>query len=190
MSHFEIVVISAPSFIQDEAELICNLFQAGLKHFHIRKREEPISDKTYRLIDTIPLAYHKNLVWHASNGLLKPNSITKEHTSSFKTNENKTWHSLGIKSPEEVSLIPDETAYTLCSPVFNSVSKPGYSANKAWESCPQSSANLYALGGVTDKNIVALKQHNWKGAAVLGHIWGKPKEAIKRFKTLQELVNG
>ncbi|GBF93451.1 hypothetical protein Rsub_06584 [Raphidocelis subcapitata] len=67
--------------------------------------------------------------------------------------------------------------YAFLSPVFDSISKPGYSAAgfeaaavRRTASAP-GAAPLIALGGVTPGNLAAAADMGFAGAAVLGAVW-------------------
>lgn len=80
--------------------------------------------------------------------------------------------------------------YLFLSPVFNSISKPGYAgfADASFtlqKSSPQ--PEVIALGGIDATNIHQLKAMNFDGAAVLGSIWQQPEQAIFNFKVLQKI---
>ena len=87
------------------------------------------------------------------------------------------------------------------SPVFNSISKPGYNGSinineiaavrkmlgEENRYCPA----ITALGGV-DKNVIqTLKQHGFDGAALLGAIWNNssPVAAFLETKTAIDLAD-
>lgn len=74
--------------------------------------------------------------------------------------------------------------YAMLSPVFDSVSKPGYRAAfsdgqlRSLEGCPN---EIIALGGVTPERLHLLSDYNFSGFAMLGAIpWRSPEE-IKTF---------
>lgn len=75
--------------------------------------------------------------------------------------------------------------YSFLSPVFDSISKPGYKGAFANVKVESLSEQIFALGGVTQENIEQVFDKGFYGAAVLGAIWSKPEGAIKNFKELE-----
>ena len=187
---FEIVVLSAPHLLEDEAQIITELFEAGLQHFHLRKTEST-EEEAYKLIEKIPRKHYNKLVWHISTPYSPPDCIKKLHTSKPTNFALNRWHSIGIHNKSDLNWVPKNAKYVFCSPIFDSISKAGYKGNAKWLAPFKSKHKLFALGGVTNENISQLlEQPQWKGAALLGHIWEKPQEAVKRFNKLQEKTNG
>lgn len=78
------------------------------------------------------------------------------------------------------------------NPVFNSISKAGYTGFADASFILQKSVNqpeVIALGGIDATNIHQLKTMNFDGAAVLGSIWQNPEKAVFNFKVLQEICH-
>jgi thiamine-phosphate pyrophosphorylase len=79
--------------------------------------------------------------------------------------------------------------YTFFGPVFNSISKQGYtSAIKDDFIFPVKSDHpkVIALGGINVINIQKALNMQFSGVAALGTIWQKPDESIQQFKALQK----
>jgi thiamine-phosphate pyrophosphorylase len=79
--------------------------------------------------------------------------------------------------------------YCFLSPLFDSISKPGHKS--AFKKDFHIEAVLYprvfALGGITQKNIEEVFKKEFYGAAVLGSVWQNPAKAVKNFKELKEI---
>ena len=80
----------------------------------------------------------------------------------------------------------------MVSPVFDSISKPGYYAGidtDALKRCiERSGRRVVGLGGITDETIRQLPGNCW-GAAVLGYVWCH--ESIrKRMSSFEKLLAG
>lgn len=81
----------------------------------------------------------------------------------------KTWHHL------------------ILGPVFNSISKPGYTGRlQEMENIP---ANTLAIGGITQYNIGRLKPMGFCGAVLLGAIWNDPFNAVPVYQSIYTAWN-
>ena len=80
--------------------------------------------------------------------------------------------------------------YVFMSPVFNSISKPGYAATPGLLRRPAGPfpCKVIGLGGVDKDSIGELIREGWDGAAVLGWIWKDPGMAVKRYEQLIETI--
>ena len=78
--------------------------------------------------------------------------------------------------------------YMFLSPVFDSISKRGYSSHFSLEDIKSNSGivkdRVFALGGVSADNIGLLPDAGFGGAAVLGFLW----EPYKHDRDVQNLV--
>lgn len=75
--------------------------------------------------------------------------------------------------------------YLLMGPVFDSISKTGYSGRgHLFTAIPR---NSIAIGGVQAANIRQVKNKGFYGAALLGTLWSNPATALKNFQTIQQL---
>jgi thiamine-phosphate pyrophosphorylase len=88
-------------------------------------------------------------------------------------------------------------SYVFISPVFDSISKPGYVASvdinaavpfkKYMRSHEKNCPEIIGLGGVDATGIVAVHKKGFDGAAVLGCIW-KATDRVGVFQQLQEVI--
>lgn len=79
--------------------------------------------------------------------------------------------------------------YCFLSPVFDSISKPGYKSGFKNDFVNEGDLNqrVFALGGINKNNIKQVFEKEFFGAAVLGAIWNEPANAVKKFKELKGL---
>ncbi|HEX9512026.1 MAG TPA: thiamine phosphate synthase [Puia sp.] len=82
--------------------------------------------------------------------------------------------------------------YVFMSPVFDSISKPGYPASPGLLHRPAGpypcKVKVIGLGGVDKDTLVELLREGWEGAAVLGYIWEDPDDAVKRYEQLKKMI--
>ena len=194
----ELIVISNPSPIADEAQLINQLFAAGLKCFHLRKPESDVQ-MVRDLLSEIEPGFHDRIALHQFHEMAGDLDIKRLHyteaarrTTPLKTLRN--YAELGFTlstSIHEVSALNglDHFDYALYSPVFDSISKPSYKASIpqgfVWPKASHST-RVIALGGVQPANLKDIKQMGFDGAAVLGSLWKEPQHALERFNQLKE----
>ena len=76
---------------------------------------------------------------------------------------------------EELGRYAGKCDYMFLSPVFDSISKRGYSSHFSLEDIKSNSGivndRVFALGGVSADNIGLLPDAGFGGAAVLGYLW-------------------
>lgn len=190
-----LIVISDPVCFDGESSLINQLFAAGLTVFHLRK--PGINRLNYeKLIAEIDTQYHDRIALHQFHELRNDCSAIKrlhypeqlrnaDFELDFKYREGYTL-STSIHHLKELNTLRGFD-YTFYGPVFNSISKLGYTGlSKACLLLPneQRAAKLIALGGITPQNRQEVKQMGFDGIAVLGTIWSNKEKAIENFKSL------
>ena len=194
-----LVVISAPKPIANEARLINQLFDAGLKHFHLRKEEMNKAD--YQGIVThIDPSYYPRLVLHQFHELafiypLQRLHYKEMHRQNSLKSEFSSLKAQGVSlstSIHDLSYLAEleKFEYVLYGPVHDSLSKSGYlglSKNKLVLPVHCNRPKLVAIGGVTASNIEQTLALGFEGAALLGAIWNKPDSAVTNFKKIQEI---
>lgn len=92
----------------------------------------------------------------------------------------------------------DEYVYSTLSPIFPSISKPGYKADFQLVNLPNTirECNVVALGGVTPDKTPMLQALGFEGAAYLGYVWQSDLQRnLRQIKmmprfSLQYITNG
>ena len=179
MNNFEIIIISNPNLIINEASIITALFDSGLELFHIRKPLGTIVD-IEKLLKNIPKEFHNKIVIHQHYKLTDYYDIKGIHIK--KNNELITKHyniiSTSFHSFKELSN-KNNYQYVFLSPIFNSISKENYNSRFTLTELKKASNQkiidnkIIALGGINSDNIGLIKELGFGGAAVLGYIWQK-----------------
>lgn len=195
----ELIVISSPSPLAAEGRLINQLFQAGMSCFHLRKPDrgfETIRD----LLGEIEPGYHDRIALHQFHEMAPELGITRLHyteAARSRTPPSAFWKhrkagctlSTSIHQLNALNGL-EHFDYAFYGPVFNSISKPGYTRTVPDNFiCPKADhqARLIALGGIQACNLGKIKQMGFDGAAVLGTLWNDPHQTLQRFKQLKEL---
>ncbi|SDP91467.1 thiamine-phosphate pyrophosphorylase [Mucilaginibacter sp. OK268] len=199
----QLIVISRPDQVTDEATIINQLFEAGLTRFHLRK---PDWDEK-RLIDLlrqIDQIFHPYIALHQHHRIaldfdIKRLHYTEKHRLATEQDKLILQKKEGYVLSTSIHDITDLSSlkpfdYTLFGPVFNSISKPGYQSKLTKDfriNRDDIQPKIIALGGVERSNLDKLKHMCFDGAAVLGTIWNDPVQAVAIFRKLQEhlLIN-
>ncbi len=167
-----VIVISNPTPITCEHQILHQLFDEGLDVFHIYKPSFS-EEQTEDFIRQIPSEYHNRIVLHSRY---------------FK------FHSL-----TEVQECKENYNYAFLSPIFDSISKKGYKSKfdlkevkvflQRHNNCSYLRKNgkrlLIALGGIDEDKIDTVNDLGFSGIALLGAIW-QNKNPVEKFKRIKE----
>ncbi len=185
----QIIVITSPVPVKDEA-IICNsLFAHGLEFLHLRKPDAP-QEVYEKFIQQIEIRYRNRIIIHDHYDLVRKYQLHGIHLKSGKRNDYMLYPDMHISischSLEEIQHLPFQPAYCFLSPVFNSISKPGYQSKFPALPDPEAcSVPMVALGGISPATIDLCRQAGFYGVATLGYIWEKPEEALSRYIRLK-----
>ncbi|MDE6510898.1 MAG: thiamine phosphate synthase, partial [Muribaculaceae bacterium] len=124
----KIIVITLPdAVVENEAERITSMLESGvIDRIHIRKPSMSAKDMS-RLISGIPRHLHGSLSIHSNPELLREFPGIGWHFSETRQEtECSGLRSRSCHSPSEVEEWAAGCDYVTLSPVFDSISKPGY----------------------------------------------------------------
>lgn len=201
---FLLVVITSPDSFPGETDYLEALLAGGLEKLHIRKP----ADRAHTLVDpqTLHLSesllqrlaprWSSRLVLHGGKdavSLARQYGVPQVHGHWHRPwlENEKIALSASLHSWKEVEEVPpDALEYVFLSPLFGSISKPGYQAGKDLLRRPAGVApcKLIGLGGIDADTIGQVIEHGWDGAALLGYLWQQPEKAVKRFMKLKEII--
>ena len=125
----KLIVISSPTPVPNEHEIINSLFEEGLEIFHVHKPDfskQEIKD----FIQQIPSKYHNRIALH----------------SDF-----PKFHSL-----EELKAHKEKYDYAFLSPIFDSISKEGYKSKFSHRLHRTSQIKSELISAISGKYIIAL----------------------------------
>ena len=212
------IVVSYPIAFNRELELVNELLSGEVDFFHLRKPDFEETDmrlflnqidKVYR--DKIILHSHYHLVNEFGLGGINLNKkalsqvcIESESNRCFieplllkngqieVNRQSPEIVSYSAHSFEEIKHLDFKTDYVLLSPVYDSISKPGYESKfsdmeQLRSGLQNTGRNIVALGGVTHEKQDELKALGFFGYAILGDYWHKLIEL--ETKTGHEKVN-
>lgn len=195
MYNTPLFVISDPVCFKGEARLINQLFETGMDVFHLRK--PGIDQRSFeKLIAEIDIRYHNKIALHQFHELhmvfplikrlhypeqLRMTVFEPDLTDIEGYNLSTSIHHLD--DLEKLKYFN----YTFYGPVFNSISKLGYTGlHKAQLLIPDQKrkVKIIGLGGITHSNLERVSEMGFDGVAVLGTIWNDKAKAIDNFKSL------
>ncbi|WP_264532204.1 thiamine phosphate synthase [Flavobacterium sp. N502540] len=190
------IVITNPSPIKNETNIVHSLFEEGLALLHIRKPDFSEIEMA-RFIQQIKPEYRSHLVLHSHHVLAEDFGINRIHFSEKERKNNTLISSEGksfstaTHSIEDFNSLPPEFDYAFLSPVYKSISKENYHPEtnlfEALNSRTNHITKVIALGGIDAKNIKKTLENGFDGMALLGAIW-KNENPIKQFKLCQQIV--
>ncbi|GAA3979848.1 thiamine phosphate synthase [Mucilaginibacter dorajii] len=196
----ELIIISAPEVIADEATIINRLFETGMSRFHLRKPSWDIKQVS-DLLMRIDKSFHGQMALHQYHEMAGYFAIKGLHykeeerirTSPEKLIGQKEQGYILSTSAHDLQVLPSLGAfdYAFFGPVFNSISKPGYEGKVLKPFYLDKTGigqQVIALSGINETNLNKVKEMNFDGAAVLGAIWNNPQQAVANFNNLKTLT--
>lgn len=221
MRRLKSIAITYPDSVPDEAAWIERMLLTGAAdRVHIRK---PTWDATRieALISAIPAYLRPRLSIHdhfelatalsvgihlnRRNPLPPAGRVAVISRSCHTIDELRYRERLhdGINGSRSHELSQPNCRYYFLSPIFNSISKPGYHAAFTPGTLQRASDDgllgddIIALGGVRPDNLVQIENMGFGGAAFLGAAWENPAQFISAMRTdlsdnfrLQLITNG
>lgn len=192
-------IITSPERIHGEEKIIAALLQAGAARIVLRKPYWETREYNM-LLEEIDPAFFPAVIVHDNFQVCNKYPVGGIHLSgkvrgSMTTNELQlclqryTHSSTGIHDTADIGAMPPQFNTLLLSPVFNSISKPGYTGRFAQPLPDKQGRQIFAMGGVNAANIGRVKQWHFDGVAVLGAIWQEPAKAVDNYLRIQELWN-
>lgn len=169
----KLIAITEPYFYPGEgADIVRALTEGGFDRVHIRK--PGASDAEIgRLLDDIEPSLYGRLSLHDCFGIAASRGIGGIHLNSRNPEAPVGWTGMvsrSIHSADEIVGVSEH--YAFLSPVFDSISKPGYRSRIDIPTIgPMLNDRIYALGGVSRDRLPALEAAGFAGAAMLGAAW-------------------
>jgi thiamine-phosphate pyrophosphorylase len=194
-----LIVVSDAVMLENEAALINALFEEGLEIFHLRKPGAAVSE-WQQLVEKINPEHWNKIALHAHHQLASilgmnrlhytealRKSSTREERETLK--ENGCHLSTSIHQLEDVDMVSGSFDYVFLGPVFNSISKQGYTSTISEDrKLPVTNTKLIAIGGIKENNMLDALQMGFKGVALLGTIW-QSHDPIKSFQEIKKTWN-
>lgn len=185
----KLLLITLPTFFDGETDICNQLFADGLQRLHLRKPGQT-SQELGQWIEHIAPQYRSRIVVHHHHELASQYQLGGLHYSSkapFPPDQtayplpHACTHSRSCHSIEEAATMQMHYDYVFLSPIFDSISKPGYKAAFTRDELISAAEKgllqkVYALGGITPDRLPQVKALGFCGAAMMGGAW----ELIRR----------
>jgi thiamine-phosphate pyrophosphorylase len=191
-----IIIISNPEPMADEANFINALFDAGMELFHLRKPDDSQEDLR-QLLNKINQEHYSKIALHQHHEIAGDFGIARIHFTEKKRSElnedelrklkEVNMLSTSVHSIESYKTLSKQFDYTLFGPVFNSISKKGYTSVLEQEfnlAGIKLLTKMIAIGGINEENINKVFDIEFDGVALLGAIWQIPGDAVTNFKKI------
>ncbi len=202
--HFQLIVISAPDGLYEEAEQVNEMFRLGLQKFHLRKPRFS-TRKLSAYLKLLDAEFLERVVIHSHHELslrfpLGGIYLSRRHKrpSSWKQRLLRTYlrlrrpeltWSTGMHALSDLLQEKNSYSYVFLGPIYESISKVGYkgsfSEQALREVLAKVSIPVMALGGVTEDYLASAYNLGFSGVAVLGRVW-QSEDAIETFKMLHQ----
>ncbi len=194
----QLVLLSPEEDLPNEVEVVRWAFDKGLSYYHLRKPKWDQS-RVRRFLKELGVEYssklvlHKRIDWANSLGLSRIHLGDGQFLNGDRLTASKSFHFL-----EDLEFSKEDLEYAFLSPIFDSISKPGYGRAFAEERISSffkrraldkfKSYPVFALGGVDEKSLIQAKQMGFDGVAILGAVWlsDTPKDVLERLINLCE----
>lgn len=175
----KIIVITTPKVTNKDTNIIKALLDGGVDIIHLRKPNSHI-DKCRKILETLDDDYRAKIVIHNYPELYTEYSLKGIHQNRIITTLPEGYNGLKTRSChtfEEVVQHKGNCDYLLLSPIFNSISKEGYTSKFTHDALIQATKEgviderVIALGGITFDKINYLRDLKFGGVAMLGAIY-------------------
>ena len=187
------ILITLPRILKNEAETLAALCGAGVSVIPIRKPEasEPEIEELLKTLqalgaDMSRLTIHYNEPLARKYGLGGVHLRIEELLAGAGEGLRRSCSAHGWTEAERAATDAD---YVFLSPLFDSISKPGYRSAidpaEAAERLRRRKGRIVALGGIRPANIARVRRIGFDGAAVLGAAWSADEKAVNTERTLK-----
>lgn len=170
------IAITLPWRYEGEAEDITRLLVGeGFWRVHIRKPDASETE-TAVLIEQIPHELYPLLTLHDHHELALRYNLGGVHLNIRNPEPPHDWNGLVSRSLHTIAeTVEDDFDYAFLSPIYPSISKPGYKGNFSHDDLRNSiNERIFALGGVTPDKFAEIEALGFGGAAMLGSVWNVP----------------
>lgn len=174
----KLIVITPDHPVDNEADAIMSMLDSGVSRVHLR-HPSLSADDTRRLINQIDRRYYSAISLHDRHDIaaitgcgIHLNGRNLHCPKGYVGTVSRSCHSI-----EEAAASTD-VDYCFLSPVFDSISKHGYTSAFTTDELREAFAsrrlggNVVALGGISAPRIELLGNIGFKAVATIGAAWG------------------
>lgn len=192
----KLIVITTPQFFEGEVAAVASLFQNGLEILHLRKPEASAKEIEH-FLRQLPMEYMSRIVTHKQFQLASTFGLKGIHLNGRNPQvpTGYTGHiSCSCHSLEEVLRHKPDCDYVFLSPIYDSISKEGYSSAYSSDVLRKAQqtgivdSKVMALGGINLEHLAEIESLGFGGAVLLGDIWQRiGEDFIGHFLRLKQL---
>lgn len=197
----EQLVLFTPNDGSWDAKAVRRLFDAGLARLHVQYRRDWQQHNYEQFLRSLPEAYWPRLVLED-----QPDLVLARKLGGFQMHPGervpRRWPKHGVlaakcHSYDELQQCEKHCRYVFLTPIFESVSKKDHRPRRTlreyevilqrWKA--EGGAPVFALGGITPRNIAQVRTMGFDGAAFIGSVWKQP-DPVKAFIDLERAWSG
>ncbi len=204
----KIVVISQPKMIENEHQIIQQLFEAGLDTFHIRKPRLR-TQQLIEYIEKIPAQFHNRLVIHSQHKLARKFNLQGIHYTKLRMEPSlKNWWRekklrlvkgklIKSSSHNKLASLYDQSEiafdYVFLSPIFDSITgkyQSGFYEDAIKAAVQKTGLRIVARGGIDITRIEKVNELGFYGMALNSCLWNSQtplEEFLKIIRRCNEL---
>ncbi len=193
-----LIVITPEAIMVDEARILTSILELDNNlRIHLRHPNADDADVS-AIVDDIPRALWNRISVHGHYAVAAAHIGIGVHLSASVLAEGGALPPSPLLSGSchtaaEVATAPEALSYVTLSPVYDSISKQGYSASIN-SSDPGvrlclSARSVIALGGMAPEHIADVAAAGFAGAAFLGYVW-EGGEALERCRRIVAAARG
>lgn len=202
----KLIVITSEKTYPQETEAIKQLLEAGLGTLHLRKPSWS-KEQTVAFLESIDPVFHNRIVLHDHYDLTGEYIVRGVHLNERNEEQSEKLFSDAyinsdtLRSIADLEEVNDDCKYHFLSPVYDSISKEGYTSRFTKEELVKAKEAglikpyVIALGGVTEDKMDELYELGFGGFALLGSFWAEwekdfnTDKLVKKYLALQTRCN-
>lgn len=174
----KLIVLTAPEPAPREAETIRRLLDGGIDRVHLRRPGIPEAEMR-RLLDALGSDLLPRITLQEWLGLATEYGVGGVHLNTRNPAPPQEFHGLVSRSCHSFAELEEHPAcdYLFLSPIFDSISKVGYTARFTAGALQEAAARgilngrVLALGGVRPEYLPRIREYGFGGAALMGSVW-------------------
>lgn len=174
----KLIVLTAPEPAPREAETIRRLLDGGIDRVHLRRPGIPEAEMR-RLLDALDSDLLPRITLQEWLGLATEYGVGGVHLNTRNPAPPQGFHGLVSRSCHSFAELEEHPAcdYLFLSPIFDSISKVGYTARFTAGALQEAAARgilngrVLALGGVRPEYLPRIREYGFGGAVLMGSVW-------------------
>jgi len=200
------IAISLSEFFPNSPEAVRAMIEAGAEIIHVRKTYAS-EEELFTWLEQVDPVFYPHLTLHHHPKLVRRCKLGGIHFryNEFDKNFDKSGEifrrSASCHNWAEVKSLTGYADYVFLSPIFDSLSKTGYSSAFTEEQLKillndPDRPQVVALGGITVDNIRKIRQWGFEGAAAVGSVWAMKdgrkvdiQQTVKNYLELNKAWN-